>query len=237
MAACDERTRATVVSHVHWQTGHRIDLCRLGAACRAHGVLSVVDAIQSLGVTPIDVGRSGIDVLVAGTYKWLLGIHGLAVLYLSDRALATIVPDRAGWASMATSVYSDPILEWAPDATRFAVGGAADPALMVLDQSVALLLEVGVDTIEKHTLGLIDRLLAGLDPERVRVNSSLSPMARSSIVSLTTGDTDRDLRLVRHLAEQRTIVARRGPGIRVSPHLHNSAADIDRLLEGIEGLG
>ena len=233
IAALDDRTRAVVVSHVHWQTGHRIDLARLGAACRSRGVLSIVDAIQSLGVMPIDASASAVDVLVAGTYKWLCGIHGLAVLYTSEQALAAGLPDRAGWASMRTSVYAEPALDWAPDATRFAVGGASDGALMVLDRSIELLLEVGITAIAAHTIALTDRLVAGLGQSTVKVNSSLEAANRSAIVSLTTGDRDRDRRLVRSLAERRIIVAHRGPGIRVSPHLHNSAADIDRLLTAI----
>lgn len=231
----DQRTRAAVVSHVHWHTGHRIDLITLGRACRERGVLSIVDAIQSLGAVPIDVAMAPIDVLVAGTYKWLLGIHGLAVLYVAEPALAAITPDRAGWASMRTSVYAapPPVLEWAPDATRFAVGGAADPALMVLEKSVELLLEVGVAAIAEHTGSLIDRLTRGLDPSRVRLSSRMDAPSRSAIVSLTTGDRDRDSRLVRSLVADRVVVAQRGPGIRVSPHLYNSAADIDRLLGAV----
>jgi selenocysteine lyase/cysteine desulfurase len=234
LSAVDDRSRAVVVSHVHWQTGHRIDLAKLGHACRARGVLSIVDAIQSLGAMPIDVGASAIDVLVAGTYKWLCGIHGLAVLYLSDRALAAVVPDRAGWASMRTSVYAEPALEFAPDATRFAVGGASDGALTVLDQSVELLLEIGIPEIAAHTIGLVERLASRLDPDLVTINSSGERSARSSILNITTGDRERDRRLVRSLAGQGIIVAHRGPGIRVSPHLHNSAADIDRLVAAID---
>ncbi len=234
IAAFDDRTRAAVVSHVHWQTGHRVDLARFGAACQARGIIAIVDAIQSLGVLPLDATGTSIDVLVAGTYKWLLGIQGLAVLYLSERALATIVPDRAGWVSMRTSVYADPVLDWAPDATRFAVGGAADPALMVLDQSVGLLLEIGAAAIAAHTADLVDRLIQGLEQSAVSINSSLARPARSSILSVTTGEPDRDARLVRWLADRRIVVARRGPGIRISPHLHNSLADIDRLLAAID---
>jgi selenocysteine lyase/cysteine desulfurase len=234
IGAVDRRTRAAAVSHVHWQTGHRIDLDRFGAACRERSVLSIVDAIQSAGAHPIDVTAAEVDVLVAGTYKWLLGMHGLAVLYLSERALGSLIPDRAGWASMATPVHADPVLDWAPDATRFAVGGAADPALMVLRRSVDLLLEVGVVQIATHVDALLERLVAGLPGKVARVISRRDPPSRSAIISLTTGNHGRDRALVGALARHRIIVAQRGPGIRVSPHLHNSVADIDRLLEGID---
>ena len=82
----DLRTRAVVVSHVHWQTGHRIDLAELSRVCHRVDALSIVDAIQSRAVFPVEPKVAGIDVLVAGSYKWLMAIPGTAVLYASDRA-------------------------------------------------------------------------------------------------------------------------------------------------------
>ena len=97
-AALDRRTRAVVASQVHWQTGHRIDLAKLGQLCRSVGALSIVDAIQGLGQVPVDVTAAGIDVLVAGSYKWLMGIPGTAVLCASAARLDTrsLPTGRAG---------------------------------------------------------------------------------------------------------------------------------------------
>ncbi len=229
--ATDGRTRAVVVSHVHWQTGHRVDIARLGAECRAAGVLSIVDAVQSLGAVPVDFTAAGVDLLVAGSYKWLLAIPGAAVLYASERTLAEMTPDRAGWRSMQTSVYAAPSLEWAPDASRFHVGGQSDATLIALDRSVDLLLEIGVDHIHRHVLGLLDRLVAGLAGTGLSVRSSLEPAHRSTILSVTTGDAARDDRLTKTLADARVIVARRGAGIRVAPHWHNTPEQIDRAVE------
>ena len=227
----DRRTRAVVVSHVHWQTGDRVDIEALGRDCQTRGILSIVDAIQSMGALPIDVVQEPVDILVAGTYKWLLGIQGLAVLYVSDRALDRITPDRAGWLSTVTSVHSEPELVWAPGAQRFSVGGAADPAMMVLEASVEFLLDTGVDRVARHTHMVLDQLLAGVRPLGGRVNSDLG--ARSSFLSLTTGSNSQDAALVRALAADRIIVAQRGPGIRVAPHLHTSPEQIDRAIDAV----
>ncbi len=232
-ARADRRTRAAVVSHVHWQSGHRIDLTRFAGECRAVGALSIVDAIQSAGVVPIDVSATGVDVLVAGTYKWLMGIPGAAVLYVSEAALAVLVPDRAGWTSMATSVHGEPKLEWAAGAGRFLVGGRPDPVLIALEDSVDLLLELGVGAIAEHTGRLIDQVIAGAGAAGVAVRSSTNPADRSSIVSLTTGNPTRDAALVASLATREIIVARRGDGIRLSPHCYNTADHIDRFLDAI----
>jgi selenocysteine lyase/cysteine desulfurase len=232
--AVDGRTRAVLASHVHWQTGHRIDLAELGAGCRAAGPLSIIDAIQSLGAVPIDFSASGVDVLVAGSYKWLFAIPGAAVLYASERAIEAVTPDRAGWRSMGTSVYDRPRLAWAAGARRFEAGGQPDPTLVALDRSVELLLEIGIDRIYRRAIDAIDRLLAGIDRTGLVLRSSLEPAHRSTIVSVTTGRPAEDDRLTKELATARIIVARRGPGIRIAPHWHNRDRDIDRAIEQLE---
>jgi len=234
--AVDGRTRAVAASFVHWQTGWRIDLARLGAGCRSRGALSIVDAIQGMGVSPIDLAGSGIDAVVAGTYKWLLGVPGLAVLGASDRLLEEVTPDRAGWVSVATSVYAEPSFVWGEGARRFSVGAPADPALIALEPSIDLLLEVGLDRIAQHTEALAMAIADAASAIGLTVNSSVAPASRSAIASITTGSADRDARLVAGLVARGIVVARRGPGIRISPHLHNTANHVDRLIEALRAL-
>lgn len=234
IAAIDPKTRAVVASHVHWQTGHRLDIARLGAECRTRGVLSIVDAIQSLGAVPIDVSDAAVDVLVAGTYKWLLATQGLAVLYLSEHALGRVTPDRAGWTSVDPQAFQAAEFRWGAGPRRFSVGGGADPALIALEQSVGLLLEIGVENVAAHTGAIIDQMAAGLKPLGIHCNTRLDhPAVRSSILSITTGDRDADARLTASLVAQRIIVAERGPGIRVSPHIHTTADAADRLIDAV----
>lgn len=233
LSAIDARTRAVAISWVHWLTGHRLDVARLGTACRAAGVISIVDAIQGVGGIPIDVSASQVDVFVAGSYKWLMGIPGTAATFVSPQALAAVVPDRAGHAGMKTSVYATPRIEWQPGAARFHVGGPINAALIALEHSVDLLTEVGVPRIEAHVSGLLEALATKAAAIGFRLNSDLSRAHRSTFLNLTSGDTARDDRLVAALVAQQIIVGRRGPGIRVAPHLHNSLADVDRFIEAL----
>jgi selenocysteine lyase/cysteine desulfurase len=233
LAAIDGRTRAVAISWVHWLTGHRVDIARLGAECRKASVLSIVDAIQGVGGVPIDVTAAQVDLFVAGSYKWLMGIPGTAAIYTSPQLLAGVVPDRAGHAGMKTSVYDTPHIEWQPGATRFHVGGPINAALIALEHSVDLLTEVGVPRIASHVGGLLDVLASKAERAGLHLNSDLSAPHRSTFVNVTTGDGAHDDRVVKALVAQRIIVGRRGPGIRVAPHLHNSVADIERLLEGV----
>lgn len=233
LSAMDGRTRAVAISWVHWLDGHRLDVARLGEACRKAGVLSIVDAIQGVGGVAIDVAAAQVDLFVAGSYKWLMGIPGTAAIYTSPQLLEAVVPDRAGHAGMKTSVYDAPHIEWAPGAARFHVGGPINAALIALEHSVDMLTDVGVPRIESHVHELLDVLASKAEASGLRLNSDRSSAHRSTFLNVTTGDAARDDRVVRALVAKRIIVGRRGPGIRVAPHLHNSAADIERLLEGI----
>jgi len=236
-AAVDRRTRAVAASHVHWITGHRIDLGDLVRICRRVEAYSVVDAIQSLGQLPVAPLAAGVDVLVAGSYKWLMGVPGTALFYASDRVLAESIPDRAGWRSMRDPRGVSFPLAWSADATRFHVGGLCDPALIALERSIELLLELGAETIATAIRTLQDRLLAGL-PETLTALSPREPAHRSGILALTTGDPARDEALVERLKAARVIISFRLGRIRVAPHWHNTPGDVDRFLEAVrEGSG
>lgn len=233
LEAMDGRTRAVALSWVDWFTGHRLDLDRLGAACRTTSALTIVDAMQGVGAVPLDVTTAQVDCCLAGSYKWLMGVPGTAVMYTSPRFLAETTPDRAGYAGMTTSVHAPPVINWLPGAARFHVGGPINPALVALEQSVDLLLETGVLRVQAHLSALLDALQSGLESAGLRLNSDLSPQHRSGFLNATTGDSARDDRVVQSLLAQRIVVGRRGPGIRIAPHLHNAVSDIEVAVEAI----
>lgn len=240
LSAIDGRTRAVAISHVHWQTGHRLDLDRLGAECRARGVMTIVDAIQSVGGVPVNVGKADVDVLAAGAYKWMMAMPGTAVVYVSPQFLARTVPDRAGYKGMSVAptavVAGPPRIQWAEGAGRIQVGGPINAALIALEHSVDLLLEIGVPAIFAHVSTLIDHLAANAARAGLQLKSDLRVPHRSTFVSVSTGNAERDERLVKALVAQRVIVGFRGPGIRVAPHLHNSIEDIERFLTLVKDL-
>src|SRR5215213_3120582 len=96
----DHHTRVVSISHVQYASGFRVDLKRLGRVARQHDALFVVDAIQALGVIPVDVEAEFIDVAAGAGHKWLLAPEGVGYLYLSDRARERIQPTLVGWVSV-----------------------------------------------------------------------------------------------------------------------------------------
>lgn len=116
---------------------------------------------------------------------------------------------------------------------RYQVGSDSTAALLVLESSLGLLLESGVERTHAHITALLDRLIPGLERLGMTITSSLAPGTRSTILSFTTGDAARDEALHRHLLERSVIVSLRPHGIRVAPHLYNSQEDADALLRAI----
>jgi selenocysteine lyase/cysteine desulfurase len=230
----DRRTRVLAVSHVRWSNGFKADLGAIAEACRTREALLFVDAIQSLGVEPLDLADVQPDILVSGCFKWLLGIPGVAVMYVGDRALAQLSPSRPGRLSATDDAFARGELVYRDDARRFLCGSLSVGAIDVVQVSADLLLEVGPGRVHARTHGLVDTLARGLSDLKLRITSDLSPPHRSSILTFTLGEPRRDSALVAHLRARRVFVCHRAGGVRVSPHFYNDASDIEALLDGVE---
>jgi selenocysteine lyase/cysteine desulfurase len=121
-------------------------------------------------------------------------------------------------------------------AARFDLFGTANfLAFAPWTASLRYLLDLSIQRVAKHDQGLVDRLLEGLDPERWRVLSPRGGPERSTLVLLSRRDPGRNPDAHGLLREAGVDVALRGGNLRVSPHVHNTAADVDRLLEVLAG--
>src|SRR5262249_50167895 len=99
-SAIDDRTRLVSLSMVEFASGFRNDLDAIGGLCREHGVYFFVDAIQGLGVLPLDVRQPPIDFLAADGHKWLLGPEGAGVFYIRRELVEMLHPVGIGWNSV-----------------------------------------------------------------------------------------------------------------------------------------
>jgi selenocysteine lyase/cysteine desulfurase len=236
MAAVDSRTRVVSCSAVAWDSGYRIDLEELGRRCAQAGCLLVVDGIQAVGAIELDPQALQLAALSMHGYKWLLSGFGCGALYVSPRAIDQIRPRFVGEQSFIND--GDPTgatAAWKPGARRYTVGGANAPGLTALAASLALIEQVGLPAIAAHNYALTQLLIDGLrhDAPDVQLISSLDPARRAAIVTFSLGDRARDEALVRCLGEQGIVVALRPRGVRVSPHVYNSAAEIEHLLRAV----
>jgi cysteine desulfurase / selenocysteine lyase len=236
MAAVDSRTRVVSCSAVAWDSGYRIDLEGLGRRCAQAGCLLIIDGIQAVGAIELNPQSLQLAALTFHGYKWLLAGFGCGALYVSPSAIDQIRPHFVGEQSFTdTGDGADTPAVWQPGARRYTVGSANSLGLTALAASLALIERVGLEAIEVHNRALAQILVDGLRRHApdIQLVSPVDSARRAAIVTFTLGDRARDEALVRRLGEQGIVVALRPRGVRVSPHLYNSAAEVEELLRAI----
>ena len=232
LAHLDDRVAITAVPHCHWIDGGLLDLAAIGGRCRDVGSALVVDATQSLAALPLDLAAVRPDYLVCPGYKWLLGPYSLGYLYIAPahqdgRPLEHNWIARAGSEDFARLIeYQD---SYQPGARRFDVGERSNFALLPVGMAgLEQLLAWGVDriaaTLAAKTAAIAERAAAlGLaaGPAHLRAGHYLG-------LRFPKGAPER---LPERLAEKQVYLSVRGDSLRVTPHLYNDEADVERLFE------
>ena len=236
-AAIDARTRVVTLSFVEFATGFRNDLDAVGRLCHDRGALFFVDAIQGLGVLPIDVSKTPIDFLAADGHKWLLGPEGAGVFWVRRGLIDRLRPVGVGWNSVVGAYdFSTIDFRLKPNAGRYESGTLNVGGTIAMGASLDMLLAVGIDAIEGQILALTDRLCRGIAGTNWRVFGRTTPESRSGIVSLEP-PPGRDVAEVAGLLREAGAIVNRSAGrLRVSPHAYNTADEIDRLVGLLAGL-
>jgi len=230
--AIDGRARILSLSFVEYASGFRNDLDALGQLCRARGVLFFVDAIQGLGVFPMDVQRTPIDFLAADGHKWLLGPEGAGIFWIRRELVERLDPVGIGWNSVVGARNFSVIdLRLKPHAGRWESGSLNVGGISALGASLELLLEIGIDKIAERVLELTDFLCERLaQKSHLEVFSSRTPDEKSAIVSVAFQDPAQVNEKHRVCRAAGIVVNRRAGRLRVSPHCYNSEEEIDRLM-------
>lgn len=233
LAAVDKDTRLVALSHVSYVNGLRHDIEEISAALREAGTLLLLDATQSLGVLPVPAAAA--DFVVSSTYKWLLGTHGLGILYWNRSRVPDLEPPAIGWYSIDSAFTEDRYNTYTlrPDAGRFEIGYVNFPAIYPLSQSVPRLLEIGSDRLASHALHLGDRLIDGLTDLGVELMSPRDPARRGASVSFAHPDASR---IGQALADRQIHVWAGDGRVRASTHLFNDEDDVDAFLNALDGL-
>lgn len=236
IAHMDERTRVLSVSSVQFGTGLRVDLERLGAACRERGILFCVDAIQSLGALDLNVRRCQADFVMADGHKWLLAPEGLAVFYCRQEVMEQLALRQYGWHMLKDPLDFDGHARTvAPNARRFECGSPNMLGIHALHASLGLLLEIGIDTIAARVLDNTRFMLEFLAArgERYEIVTPATPGRHAGIVTFRPLDTTPEA-LFDRLRMHNIACALRGGGIRFSPHFYTPRErlhDALRLLD------
>ncbi len=225
--------------NVQWTSGGRLDLVRIGEACRMLGTALVLDLTQSLGALPFSVGglkndlQNGVqpDFAVAASYKWLLGPYSVGLLYVAPKWQGG-VPLEENWIQRANARDFSTLILYTEDydagARRFDMGERANFAsLPAAVRAMKQLLEWDVSQISE-TAGALNRHMAeaaadlgfSAPSEPLRAPHYLSLRRKAAIPK----------ELPEMLAREKVFVSVRGSSIRVTPNVYNTVEDGERLI-------
>jgi len=227
-------TRVVSVSWVDYGSGEVMDLARLGRACREREIFLVVDGTQGVGILPLAVRESGISLLTVAGYKWMLSPYGCAFGWIDPAWRDHIEPAYVTWTAAEGAEQFNLLpregWKWVGTSRRFDGPETASFFNVTgLTTSAGFLAEVGVPAVQAHVSELLDRLEGGLTGPFRRRARRTDP--QGPILCIEAGESALVHAAYERLAEARIKVSLREDGIRVSPHMYNTAGDIDRLLE------
>jgi selenocysteine lyase/cysteine desulfurase len=226
----DARTRIVTVSSVAFHNGVLADLDGLGEICAERNILFCVDAIQSVGVLPMDVRRSRISFLAADGHKWMCGPEGCAIFYAAEEHRDQLEVIENGWTNIdRKGRFILAPTDLLPDARRFEAGSLNTNGVYGLRAAIELLLEIGIEAIAERAVGLARLLADGLESIGWRV--ATRPVV-SAIVGATPPSVERTiLQWHRHLEENGVVCAPREGMLRFSPHFYNDEGEVRRVIE------
>jgi cysteine desulfurase / selenocysteine lyase len=210
------------ISHVQWTSGYLLDLQRISDVCKANGVMLFVDATQSMGAQPIDLGRLHIDVFAASNYKWMNAGFGTGVLSIKQALLDKYPPVTGGNNSFrmvdGTMQYTLPILCYEP-------GHPNMYGLTVLSAAIRHKTELGVANIAHNNAALMQQLLDGISNLPVKPIGKLTMDNRAAFVLLQDENGLGDW-----LKKHGIVVTQRGGLLRISMHYYNTEQDVEAFV-------
>jgi len=229
VSKADARTRVISISSVECNSGFRTDLKRIGSFCKEQGILFCVDAIQSLGVTPMDVKRDHIDFLSADGHKWLLSVEGLGGFFISKQVLDKVYPVTVGWNNMIdASDYMNYRFEFRPDAQRYEEGSLNTMSIHAFGAALSIFESEGIDNVQRKIFRLGDLVIENLRKRNINIISSTKPEERSGNISfIPNGDLQA---LSIHMQKNKVKLTARNGLMRVSPHFYNTEDEVEKFF-------
>lgn len=233
-AAIDDSTRIVSASWVGYASGYRLDVDRLVQIAHDRGALVFLDAIQGLGVFPLDLARTEVDFLAADGHKWMLGPEGAGLAFIRRRHLPLLRCRTVGWNSVRNRHdFGSAQLQLRDDAARYEGGSANMAGLMAMHASLQLFWQTirtcGASAISDRVLQLVDRAdqllrAAGAEPRTPPEGH------RSGILTFDVPEVE-PAAIRRAALEAKVVVSCRGGGVRASIHAYNNEDDLQRLAD------
>jgi selenocysteine lyase/cysteine desulfurase len=227
----NDRTLIVPATHVCFRNGHRTQIRALTALCHERGAFVFLDDYQRTGSGPIDVHELGVDFMVTGALKYLIGAAGVAFLYVRRDLIERMEPTVTGWFGRPNPfAYCHDTLDWPGTAARFEGGTPPVPSAFAALAGLRLLGQVGYATIGRHVDALVTRYRAAVEDAGFSVRTPADPARRGPLVVVQSTDGPA---LVSRLAEHGIVASCRGNGLRVSFHAYNNDDDVAAVVRAL----
>lgn len=230
--AVTPKTRLVSISAVQYLNGFRADLEGIGAVCNEKDLWFVVDGIQGLGASDINVETAHIDALATGGHKWLMSPMGTGFLYLSSPLAEKMTPSKTGWLSVKEpwelSNFEQP---WLPVNRHLETGTMNMAGIVGMHASLNMFLQIGISAIREELLTLTDELIELLDKkDDVTLVTPQQRDKRSGIITFSRSSGPNPEDAVKKLKEQDIVISAREGLYRFSPHFYNTTDEIEQAI-------
>lgn len=227
----DSNCLAVLITHVHSNSSCQVPVQAIGELARQAGAYSIVDIAQSVGVVPIDLVTWQVDFVLGSSVKWLCGGPGAAFLWASKSVVGQCNPIDVGWFSHADPFEFDiHNFRYADGALKFWGGTPSVLPYIIAANSIETVDEIGIDTIRRHNLSLTQQLIDQLPHQYVA--SPRQPERRGGSLVLNFGKQQAGVE--GRLRQAGILFDTRATGIRLSPHIYNTGAEMDTVLDCLD---
>ena len=225
----DERTALVSACHGWYVNGFVQDVPRIAARARAAGALSFVDVYQTLGAVPVNVRDLGVDFLATGTLKFLMGVSGIAFLYVRPEIVESLRPTATGWFGRVDPfAFDSQTLDWSPNASRFDAGTPPVINAYIARAGLEIIQEVNPAQIRAWQEVLARRLIDGGRARGLVLHGTDDVSHKTA----TTAFVVEDSHAVEAAMRARGVLpSARGEVIRLAPHFYTTLDDVDRALD------
>ncbi|PEZ50283.1 aminotransferase [Priestia megaterium] len=223
-----ERTLLTCISHVSYTNGYTQNLKEIADVVHKKGSLLFVDAYQSAGHIPINVKEMNIDILSTGTRKYMLGIPGVAFLYIKKELAEQLKPRHTGWFGQESKTKFDIFNStYAPGARRFETGTPSFISVYAAYEALNLLLDVGINHIHSYLKELAKFTREFALQSGLHISSPLATEVNSGITSFYMNDASE---IEKRLREKNILISGRKDVIRIAPHFYNTKDELEYAI-------
>ena len=228
------RTRLVALASCNFLSGYRIDVDAIGRLLKARHVLFSLDAIQTIGASPLSIEH--VDFLSADAHKWMLGPLAIGIVFVKKERFELLRPTLLGaWNVVSPNFITQPEIAFPQTAQRYEPGVLNAAGIYGMKAALEMLGGIGIVKVHDRIQGLKAQLISELEPLGFELLGPASGAAASGITSFSHPTAD--LGRLFTLLEENGVVAslrfdRSGKAyLRFSPHFYNTAGEISKVAE------